>query len=404
MITNLITHPQRAVNHFQIGARMAGHTAEPGVPCVRVNHAIGIAQRIRAPADAVLRRRPTQQRHTDLRAESGPQPQRVLHRINAALRQVQRAQLRINLLEVGHRRYHSRFQRFHSQDVFHARTHRVAGKALGVSDHNLVRIVTKDVTQRMDLRRSTAAARGGVGFVRDENRLRSDLMTANAAASFRFAHQILHHLADVLDIETGAVKRAIRGHRAQHFADGLDTAFAGRLRALHHQASGAHADDHAVAAAVEGNGGLFDHVVGGRCSTGQKTGAHPSDQIVGSDVVGCDHDHAAATPRMDPVLGQRHRLCGARAGRVDLGVGTTRADEFSELRMSHRQGTEQETTVEDIRLFLDGVAQLVDAPLNLLPQDRMAIHLGRTHAQALQHGQLLALAAVRVIARHFVGE
>src|ERR1019366_1790798 len=123
--------------------------------------------------------------------------------------------------------YHSRFERFHSQNVFHACTHRVAGEALGVSDHNLVRTVAKDATKRMDLRRSTAAARGGVGFVRDENRLRSDLMTANAAASFRFAHQILHHLADVVHIETGAVKRAISGDRAQHFADGLDTSFAG---------------------------------------------------------------------------------------------------------------------------------------------------------------------------------
>ena len=403
LVTHLITYSQRAVDHFQIGGRLASHTAEPGVPGVGVNHAIGIAQCIRTPADAVLRRYPTQQRHTDLRAESGTQPQRVLHRISAALRQVQRAQLWINFLEVGHRRHHSRFQRFHRQHIFHACTHRVAGEALGVSDHNLVRTVTKDVTQRMDLRRSTAAARGGVGFVRDENRLRSDLMTANAA-SFRFAHQILHHLADVMHVETGAVKRAIGGHRAQNFADGLDAPFAGGLRAFHHQASGAHADDHAVAAAVEGKGGFFDHFVGGRCSTRQEAGAHPSEQIVGSDVVGCDHDHAAATPRMDPVLGQRHALCGARAGSIDAGVRTTRADEFSELRMSHRQDTEQEATVENIRLFLYGVAQIVDALLNLLPHDGMAIHFGRPDVQAFQHGQLLALAAVRVIARHFVGE
>ena len=102
-------------------------------------------------------------------------------------------------------------------------------KPFGVSDHNLVRAVTKDVTQRMDLRRSAAAARGSVSFVGDENRLRSDLMTANAAAGFRFAHQVLHHLADVLHVETSAVKRAISGHRAQHFADGLNAPFAGRL-------------------------------------------------------------------------------------------------------------------------------------------------------------------------------
>ena len=128
------------------------------------------------------------------------------------------------------------------------------------------------------------------------------------------------------------------------------------LRALHHQSGGAHADDHAVAAAVKGGGGLFDHFVRGRGSTGQEAGAHPANQIVRSDIVGRDHDHAAAPSGADPVLRQSHRLGGTGASGVNRRVRSTCANEFGKLGVPHRQHPEQVTPVEHIRLFLDGGA------------------------------------------------
>ena len=359
----LISHTQRAVHHFQLRRRMARHAAQPRVPRSRIGNAIRVAQRIgpgRTPSFVV-----TQRNSVMLIWEPKPAPRRkrVLDGIDAALRQIQWTQFGIDFLEVGHGRHASGFQRLHRDHIFDAGAHGVAGEALGIGDHDLIRGVAEDVTQGMDLRRGAAAARGRVGFVRNEHRLRRDLMAGNAAVRFGLGDQILHHLADVLDIETRAVERAVGRHRAQHFADGLNSAFARGFRALHHQGRGAHADNHAVPAAVEGNGGLFHHLVGGCRSAGQKAGADPLHQMVGSDVVRRDDDHAAAAPGADPVLRQCHGLRGARAGGVDLRVGTAGADEFGKLRMSHGQNSEQEAPVEDIRLFFDGGAQLLDTPV-----------------------------------------
>ena len=111
----------------------------------------------------------------------------------------------------------------------------MAGEALGIGDHNLIGGVAEDVTQRVDLRRRAAAARRRVGFVGNEDRVRRDLATLNAAVRFRLGHQVFHHLADVLHVETSAMESAVGSHRAQHFADGLNAAFACGLRALDHQ-------------------------------------------------------------------------------------------------------------------------------------------------------------------------
>ncbi len=94
----------------------------------------------------------------------------------------------------------------------------------------------------------------------------------------------------------------------KHFADGLNAAFARGLGALDHQGRGAHAHDQAVTAAVEGNGGVFHHFVGGGGPAGQEAGAEPLHQVVGGDVVGRDNDHAAAASGADPVLAPAPRL------------------------------------------------------------------------------------------------
>jgi hypothetical protein len=111
-------------------------------------------------------------------------------------------------------------------------------------------------------------------------------MTANAAARFRLGYQVLHHLADVLDIETGTVEGAVSRHCAQYLADRLDSAFAYGICTFHHEGCGPHADNHAVPAAVKGNSGLFNHFISSCRSRSKKAGAKPFEHMVGSDVVG----------------------------------------------------------------------------------------------------------------------
>ena len=184
--------------------------------------------------------------------------------------------------------------------------------------------------------------------------------------SFRLRNQVFHQLADVLHIQASAVESAVRRNRTEHFADWMDSAFAGGVRAFHHQGRGAHAHDQAVAAIVKGKGGFFHRFVRSCRAAGQKTGAHPFQQMVGADVVRRDDHHPAASPSPDPVFCQTDRLRGACTGGVDLRVRSPGADELSELRMSHRQDFEQETAIERIRILFDGSLQLQDALDDLL--------------------------------------
>src|ERR1035441_7760589 len=73
-------------------------------------------------------------------------------------------------------------------------------------------------------------------------------------------------------------------------------AFPRSVCALDYKASGAHAHDQAVAAAVKGSGGFFHHFVRGGGTASQETRATPFDRMIGRDVVGRDHDHATARP------------------------------------------------------------------------------------------------------------
>ncbi len=280
----------------------------------------------------------------------------------------------------------------------------MTGEALGVGDHDLIRYIAKHTAQCMNFGGGAAATRRRIGFVGNKNCLGRDLLTRNTAPRFGFRHQRLHHLADVLNIQTSAVESAVARLCSQHFADGPYSAFARGVGALHHHGRGTHANNHAVPPAVERNGGVCDHFVGGCRSAGQEPRTHPIDQIVGSDVVGRDYDDPLAAAGVNPVLGQRNTLGGACAGSVDLCVGTASADEFGELRMSHGQDSKQEATIENIRFFVDGRAQFADATVDFLHQNRMTVRFDRASEQAFEHCQLLAAFVVGVIMCHLLGE
>ncbi len=209
---------QSPVVHLQARRVVTGQCVEPTLPGPGIDDAVGMAQLLRCTVPAIGRRRPAQQRHGDLRTEAGGQPQGVAHRISAAARQVEPAQIGVGLAVVGHRRHQAGLQHLHRHHVFDAGTHRMAGEALGVGDDDALGRRTEHVAQRADLGRGRAAARRRVGLVRDED---SGFGQRGAlhAACLGLAHQRFHHRADVLQVEPRAVEGRIRRHRAQQLAD-----------------------------------------------------------------------------------------------------------------------------------------------------------------------------------------
>ncbi len=218
--------------------------------------------------------------------------------------------------------------------------------------------VAEGLAQRDDLGRSAAAARGRECLVRHEDHLRRHRRAMQAEAPLRRRDQALHHRGDVVNVQARAVIGAVARLAAQHFDDSAHPALAHRVFALDHQRAGAHAEDRAVTAAVERERRFVDAVVGGGCARRQKARADPFHQVFAGHVVRADHDHAAAAPGANPVLGHADRLSRAGAGGVDMGVRAARADILGELAVTHRQDAEEEAAVKFIRLALQLIAQV----------------------------------------------
>src|SRR5207253_161811 len=132
------------------------------------------------------------------------------------------------------------FERLYGDDIFDAGTHRVTRHTLGVGDHDAIGDISKDTTQRVNLSRSAATARGRVGLVRHENGLGRDFSPRNAAMRFRVVDQVFHDLADVLDIETSSMKCAVGGDGGEYLANRLNAAFTRGLGTFDDECSGAH--------------------------------------------------------------------------------------------------------------------------------------------------------------------
>ncbi len=251
----------------------------------------------------------------------------------------------------------------------------MAREAFTVGDHDPVRGLAEHCAQGMDLRGRAAAARGSVGFVRNEDHARRHFPPRDAGADLRLPHQHLHHPADVADIQPSPVEGAIRGHGRDHVADRPQATLRRRVRTLDDQGRGAHPHDQAMTPPIEGNGRLLDRVVGGGGAAGEEACPEPLDQVVRRNIVRRDDDDAAAASRADPILRHGHRLRRAGAGGVDLRVRAPRADQLGELRVSHRERPEEKTPVEEIRLAGHGPVQFGDAPVEFPRHDRLAIRI-----------------------------
>jgi hypothetical protein len=261
----LVGHPQPVRGDLERRLLVTRHPPQPCRPRGAIGDAVRVAELLGVAPATVGHRRPAEQQHADLRPEAGRQPQRVPDRIGAAAREVELAQVGVGIAEVRHVRHDAGLQGLDRQDVLEPDGHRVPGEALGVRDDDAAGVLAEDAAQRVDLRGCAAAARGRVGLVRDEEQLRRDVVTARPA-ELGLADDVLHHPADVVDVEPRAVERGVRGHGAEHLADRGQPALARRAGALHDDARRAHADDHPVAAPIERQRGVLDDLVGGGCA------------------------------------------------------------------------------------------------------------------------------------------
>ncbi len=370
--------PQGPVIHRQRGAGRAGQPVEPGLVAGAVGHPIRAARRL----DAL------RQGHADLRAEAGGQPQRVAHRLRAAARQVELAQVRVGLAQVGHRRHPLLLQHAHRGPVLDAHAHRVAGEALGVGDDDALGRRAEDPAQRVHLGAGRTAARRGVGLVRDEHQLLGQPGAVEPVPAFGRGHQALHDRGDVVGVQPGAVEGAVGRRAAQQPAGAAHAAGRKPAGILDHQADRPHAGDHAVAPAIEGQGGAFQLRLGGHRTGGQQPADQPRRQGGVGDVVGADHQHPPAAAAADPVLGHADAERGRGAGRVELDVGAAGADQLGQLGMAHGQGAEDELAIETVARAQLGF-ELLQPPADGLE----LAHLFGQGAQLVDAG-LQAIAAV----------
>ena len=321
-------------------------------------------QGIRVGPRAIGCGHPAHERHADLGAKARAEPQGILHGIRAALRQVEASEVRVYLLEVSNRRHQAGLQGFDGEDIFDACPHGVARIALGVADDDLIRRSVEDMAQRVDLGLRTPSPRRGVGLVRDENGLGSDVIPVDAPLLLGPRDQVFHHMLDVRHVEACTMEGAVGGHRTQDLGDRPHTALAHRLGTLYHDRRSPHTYDHAMAATIKRKRGLLDHLVSGSGSCGQEARPDPVQQVVRRDVVRGDNDDAAAPSGTNPVFGQAHGLRRRCTGGVDLCIRPTRPDVFGKLRMRHRQDPKQQLTFQVIGLLVKPCLQLMDTPVD----------------------------------------
>ena len=388
----LVHDTQGAVHDLEAGATVAGHRGQPPVIAGPVVDAVQLA------GDTA------QQRHGDLGAKARAQAQGVLHRVAAAARQVEIAQLLVGpkvAVDVGHRGHDTVLHGLDRQDVLDPDAHGVAGVALGIGDHDLAGLVAKGAAQGMDLGRCAPAARGGVGLVRDKHRVRRDLVAADAKACFGLPDDAIHDRADVIDVEPRAVVGAVGDLAGQHLADAAHAALAHGILGLDDDRSGAHADDRAVAATVKGQSRLVQALLGRRRSGGEQARSDPAHQVIAGHVVAGDDDHAPAAAGADPVFGHGDGVRGGGAGGIDVRVGAARADVLGKLGVAHRQDAEDKAAVKVIVEAQDLVFEARDAAIEI---GRQAIGPGDgPRAELLQHLQLVGERLVLVVTCRLLG-
>ena len=384
----VVLHPQDALDHLGLGPVAAGDLGEPAA----VDR--GLVHPVHAAGHAA------EQGHGHLGAEAGGEVQGVLHVVGAAAAEVEGAQVRIGLAQVGHGRYDAVLEDLHRDRALDAHAHGVTGEALGVGDHHPAGRVAEGVAQGCHLGRGAAAPGRGVGLVGDEHRVAGHGLAVQAEAALGPGHEVVHHGRQVVRVEPGGVEGAVARLAGQQLGEPAHAPAGHVVGPLHHEGGRPHAQHQAVATAVEGQHGVLDPVVGGCRARGLEAGADPRQQLLAGRIVRADHHHAPAAAGAQPVLGQAQGVVRGGAGGVDRGVGAAGADVLGELAVAHGQDAEQEAAVELVGLAGLFVAQQGAAAGDLVQGGRIAGGL----AQRLERVELVAAGLPLEVAPQLAGE
>ena len=144
--------------------------------------------------------------------------------------------------------------------IFNADAHRMPRKALGVGNEDLIRAFAKGCSERSDLRLSRTTACRRVGFVREEDRFRCHRMPIKTPRALHLADETIDGLRHVFNVETCPVEGGVGHPGPEQFSVGLNTALRRFGVSLHHKCGGSHAEDEAIASAVERQRCFFDDV------------------------------------------------------------------------------------------------------------------------------------------------
>ena len=247
---------------------------------------------------------------------------------------------------VRNRRNPAGFETVKHAGVFDAHRHWVAREAFRVRNDQFVGRIAEGVPQRLDFRLSRTASSGGVGLVGEEDGVRRDGVSVEPPSAFHVGDEAVHDLPDVLDVQTRAVVGGIGRGGTEEFSNGLHATLLRLGVTLDHERSRTHAQNHAVAASVKGQGGLLDDVV--RCcgSRGCETTGDPLPEVVAGDVVAADDDHTVHSVGVQPIL--RHAEGSGRrcACQVERGVRAAYAGVLRKLGMAHAEGLEEVAAVK----------------------------------------------------------
>ena len=186
---------------------------------------------------------------------------------------------------------------------------------------------------------------------------------------------------------------------AQHLHNAAHAALAGGVLAFHHKCARTHAQERAMATAVERERGLLHAVIGGGRTRAQEARANPAHEVFACHIVGAHHNHAAAATIANPVFGHSHGLGGGGAGGVDVRVGSACADVLGKLAVAHGQNAEDEAAVKLIGVAPQFIAQVRQTAVNLA--ERTGV--GCVAAQFLQRGHLRAQVVPPIETAELVG-
>ncbi len=134
----------------------------------------------------------------------------------------------------------------------------------------------------------------------------SDLAPVDAVSLLGRGDHLVHHRADVVHIEAGAVERAVGHVGGQNLSDAAHAARANRVLGFHDESACTHAEDHPVAPSIEGQRSARDLGLGGGCPGREEPRAFLPEHRVAGHIIGGDDDDAVAASRTDPVFGGGH--------------------------------------------------------------------------------------------------